>query len=346
MFFIYILLFLIIDSNINSLASIEDYIFDKNFINYNNSWILNSEFNYNKPKYSILNLAYPSAIAQYYVTIMPPNSKYLFIGDFLQENLFESSLTVYTQDGNINYDYPSLDSYYDKNINITIDNNSSKLQYVFQRYYANMNYYTKKDFLKNLATVYDLKNDIMIPQLDSIRRDYYSISLDNPIKKIISHISPVSNKNYFKFYLPADNTNGLFPDPNHYYLYSNLGKFKILQISGQFISSKITPYMDFITVDQLTTETNQGIPFYDLKEDYKVYIVNPNITKQELDKYNITKCISWNKTNEKPGIIFRIIDYSGMGLTNCTGPLDPYQTKKSMETIHGINFYPEIKIIS
>lgn len=345
MIFYYILLFLGINFNNNYLLSLQNYNSIEKIVNIENSWILNSEFNYNHPKDSILNLAYPSAIAQYYVTIIPPYSKYLFIGNFLQENLFESSLTVYTENGNINYNYPALNSYYDENINITINNNSSQLQYVFQRFYANMNYYTKRDFLKNLATVYDLKNNIMIPQLNSIIRDYYSISLENPIRKIITNISPISIKDYYKFYLPAEETNGLFPDSNHYYLFSKLDKFKILQISGNFLPSKITPYMDFITIDQTTTETNQGIPFYDLDQKYQIFIINPNVTKKEINKYNITKYISWNKKNKNPGIIFRIIDYSGMGLTNSTGPLNPYQTKIAMETIHGINFYPEIKII-
>ena len=118
MIFIYILTFLIINLNINYLVSFENYAIDKKFINFNNSWILNSEFNYNKSECSILNIAYPSAIAQYYVTIIPTNSKYQFVGNFLKESLFESSLTVYTQNGNINDNYPALDSYYDKNINI------------------------------------------------------------------------------------------------------------------------------------------------------------------------------------------------------------------------------------
>ena len=310
-----------------------------------NSWVLNSEFNYKYPKDSILNLAYPSAIAQYYVTIIPPESKYLLLGEFLQDNMYESSLTIYTENGNINKNYPSLNSYSNDFINITIDNNTTQYQYIFQRYYANMNYYTKKDFINNLAVVYNLKTNNIIKKMNSIERDYFSILINNPLGKIITEISPKSKLPYNKFYLPEENTNGLFPDDNHYYLFANLGDYEIIKITGQFLPSKITPYMDFIIVDQTTTETNYGLPFYELDENYYLYVASPSIKKKELDKLNITSNIlKWKDNNLKPAIIFRLIDYSGMGITNTSGPLNPFQTKKTMDSIREINFYPEISI--
>ena len=34
-----------------------------------NSWVLKSNFNYNKPHQAILNLAYPASIAYYYISM-------------------------------------------------------------------------------------------------------------------------------------------------------------------------------------------------------------------------------------------------------------------------------------
>ena len=39
------------------------------------SWIISSEFNYKHPRKSLLNVAYPSAIAYYYITVVPPDSE-------------------------------------------------------------------------------------------------------------------------------------------------------------------------------------------------------------------------------------------------------------------------------
>lgn len=315
-----------------------------NLYNNSNSWILNSRFNYKYPNDSILNLAYPSAIAQYYVTIVPPYSNYLFIGQFLVDNVFESSLTVYNGNGSLNNNYPSINNYNTNSINITIDNNSTNLLFVFQRFYVNMNYYDKNDLIDNLCQVIDLKNKINLPKLDKYKRDINSLLLDNPLQRIVTKFSPLSTHYCSKFYLPNQNVNGLFPDSNHYYLFSNLGRYDIIKISGLFIPSKITPYMDFITVDESTTQTNYGIPFYELPNQYQFYIISPYTSINDLEKYNITneKIISWKKDNKLPAVIFRLTDYSKNGISNLTGPLNSYETKKYMN----YGFYPEINIIS
>ena len=60
-------------------------------LNYKDCWILKSNFNYSCPSDSYLNLAYPASIAYYYITLIPPNSNYTFIGKFLEDNVYESS---------------------------------------------------------------------------------------------------------------------------------------------------------------------------------------------------------------------------------------------------------------
>ena len=67
-----------------------------------NSWILNAYFDNVNPDNSILNVAFLSDIAFYYVTLVFPGNDYTFFGNFLDDNNYESSLTVYTSDGNLN----------------------------------------------------------------------------------------------------------------------------------------------------------------------------------------------------------------------------------------------------
>lgn len=315
----------------------------ENFEYKTNSWVLNANFNYLHPRESILNIAYPSAIANYFVTIIPSYSKYLFSGKFIEKNMYESSLTVYYQNGTINFKYPSINTFNQIEVNSTIINNSSELLFIFQRFYGNMFYYTKKDLINNLLQVYDLDSEKNLPKLNNLKRDYYSSILYQPLQIIFSKIAPISNDIFTKFYLPDPSYSGLFPDQNHYYLISNLNNCNILKIKGNFKSSKLTPYMDFITVNQDTIKTDQGLPFYLLNSSYQFYVVSPSVTNNQLTRLNITNSIilKWDYKNNKPALLFRIIDYSHNGISNISGPLNPYETKKNMK----YGFYPEIEII-
>ena len=308
-----------------------------------NSWILNSNFDYNYPKLSILNIAYPSAIAQYYVTIIPPESTYLFLGKFLKENMYESSLTVYYENGLLDNNYKSQNTFLNDDVNLTVNNNSSQLLYVFQRFYPNMEFYTKKNIIDNLVDVYNLENNRKLKPLDSIKRDFYSELIYKPLEDVVNVIAPKSECLYWEFFYPGQNLSGLFPDENHYYLFSCLGKFNIIEVTGNFKSSDILPYMDFITVDQNTTQTNFGLPFYKMDENYKFYIISPDVTKYKIMKYNLANKIilKWNKNNKKPGIIFRVINYSNLGIANATTSLSPEETKNEMN----FGLYPTMKII-
>ena len=84
------------------------------------SWILNTYFDKENPDNSILNVAFPSAIAYYYLTLVFPNNDYTFSGKFFENSNYESSLTVYTSDGNLNPDFISINNY---NTNLNNKNN-------------------------------------------------------------------------------------------------------------------------------------------------------------------------------------------------------------------------------
>ena len=305
------------------------------------SWVLKSNFNYNKPNQAILNIAYPASIAYYFVTIIPPNSNYTFQGKFLDKDIYELSLTVYDSDGNINYDYNSINTYNTNNyVNYTVCNTHLDVYYVLQRFYMNLDVYNENDMINNLFNVYDNTNEFYLTKISKAKRDYYSEMLYRPIQTLITWISPSANRTFSKFYLPGD-FRGLFPDSNHFYLTSSPGIFHLFKVTGYFLPETKFPYIDFITVDQNTVSTDNGIPFYKfLKHDntYELYISTYDIDDEII--YNIDPdalILKWNKDNHNKVLIFRIIDYANIGIANYTGPLSPKETKEIM-----YKFYPEI----
>ncbi len=305
------------------------------------SWVLKSNFNYNKPNQAILNIAYPASIAYYFVTIIPSNSNYTFQGKFLNEDIYELSLTVYSSDGNINYDYQSINTYNTDNyVNYTVCNTHFDVLYVLQRFYINLDVYNENDMINNLFNVYDNTNEFYLTKISKAKRDYYSEMLYRPIQTLISWVAPISNKTFSEFYLPGDFT-GLFPDTNHYYLSSSPGIFKLFKVSGFFIPEKKFPYIDFITVNQHTVSTDNGIPFYSflkLDNTYEFYVCTHDVDIKSILKLDPNAIIlKWNKDNHNKVLIFRIIDYTNTGIANYTGPLSPKETKEIMYT-----FYPEI----
>ena len=88
---------------------------------------MNAYFDKDNPKNSILNVAFPSAIAYYQVTLVFPDNDYTFSGKFFEDRNYESSLTVYTSDGNLNPDFISINTY-NTNLN-NQDNVFSSNQY-------------------------------------------------------------------------------------------------------------------------------------------------------------------------------------------------------------------------
>ena len=314
-------------------------------VDYENySWVINSYFDYKHPRLSIMNLAYPSAIAYYYLTVIPSNKDYTLYGKFFKRGVFEISLTVYYDNGNINEQYSPITSYnHDGPIEYNIINNTNRPLYVIQRFYVNMDLYTETDLINGLLKVYDNKSSIFLPILPRVKRNICSRIITYPYERIISHVSHVTFGRFTKFFLPSG-TNGLFADKNHYYLLSLPGKYKLLKITGKYDYSKEIPYIDFITVNQITSETENGLPFYKFvdKGKYELYIASNELSQNYLSTRNINKnIIYFNCNNFFKGIIFRMINYSYKGIAQHSGPLTPEQTEKIMVS----GFYPYIEPI-
>jgi len=315
--------------NLNYLLSNIDF-------NQDFSWITFAVFDYKNPDDSLLNLAYPSAIAYYYVTIIKPNSNYRFQGSFLTENVYECSLTVYNADGNINNEYPSLNTF---NTNTPIDllvSTNNTINYVLQRFYVNLDVYQERDLRENLFQVF--KEDVLLEFPVQKVQEFVSNLLYKPFQKLILNNSiSTDNTDFSPFFLPGSTT-GLFPDKNHYYLVANFGNFDKFKIEGNFISSKEIPYIDFLIGNQNTTQTTAGLPFYEfVNEDnkYTIYVYKKT-SNVEIPTNQNTLIIEEDNIN--PIIIFRIITYSTTGISQATGPLTPEETEEVMTS----GFYPTI----
>lgn len=308
------------------------------------SWILISNFNYNKPHKAILNVAYPASIAFYYITVIPPGSNYSFEGEFLKKDVYESSLTVYNSNGLTDPDFNSINTF-NTNDKVIYNVNNEKLDllYILQRFYINLDIYDEDDMINNLFEVYDNKKEKYLKTVTKEKRYYYSSMIYRPLQTFISWISPRSNSTFSQFYLPGVPT-GLFPDTNHYYLRSTPGIFNLFKVTGYFVPEKRFPYIDFITTNQLNVSTDNGIPFYEfLKDDntYEIYVSTHKVSDKDILKIDKNaKILRWRYDNDCKSLIFRLIDYTNYGLANATGPLTPNETRNLMN-----GFYPKIEII-
>ena len=303
----------------------------------NFSWIAVSVFNYKNPSDSYLNLAYPSAIAYYYAAIVPSNSKYTFKGSFLQADVYESSLTVYNNDGTLDENYDSLNNYNTPGeINFEVSA-SSELKFVLQRFYVNLNAYTEDLIYQNLLNVYDSNNNLL-PKLSIQEQKIVSKILNIPIDRLVLNNSVSLNESTFtKFYLPGS-VGGVFPANSHYYLISSMGSYKNFKITGSFTSSNNIPYIDFLIGNQTNTETQAGIPFYDFIDSdntYTIYVYS-DTSSSTYDSNNNNLII--DSSNNSPLIIFRMINFSSDGITQATGPLTAAETEDVMTS----GFYPTI----
>lgn len=358
---------LTLDNEIQYLiANFESLRSEYDFDSY--SWILNAYFDKENPDRSVLNVAFPSAIAYYYVTLVFPNNDYTFSGKFFEDSNYESSLTVYTSDGNLNPDFISINTYntnlsnqdnvissnqynylsldYDNTLNYRVSNKSNNFFWVLQRFYVNMDVYNNNNLVNNLFTVYDHNKNQVVPKLNTILRNKLSNKVTFPIQKLLSFIAAdASSPEFSPFYFPKS-TSGLFPDGNHFYLVSLPGEHQLFKVTGTYQSSLETPYIDFITVNQDSTATDNGIPFYDFVNDdqtYEIYVATNEISLQEIKDKSQNEnpiVLRYQENNNNRMLIFRIITYSKTGVSqfDSSRSLSPEETEQQMTS----GLYPTI----
>ena len=133
------------------------------------------------------------------MTLVFPGNDYTFFGNFLDDNNYESSLTVYTSDGNLNPNFISINTYnqeslisssdYDyitlksnNQISYRVSNKTNNFFWVLQRFYVNMNVYKKIDLINNLFTVYDNLKKQEVNKMNPLIRNKLSNRVTFPIQ--------------------------------------------------------------------------------------------------------------------------------------------------------------------
>tara|TARA_B100000902_G_C27243809_1_gene881467 strand:- start:51 stop:1001 length:951 start_codon:yes stop_codon:yes gene_type:complete len=302
-------------------------------------WIAYSFFNYNIPNESVLNVAYPSAISYYFITVQSQNNNYEYSGKFLNgEYVYQSSLTVYDTNGYIDNNYKI------KNNNNTLKEfvlnvKNEEIKYIVIRYYCNLNKYNLQDYINNLPVIRDIKLKCVLPCADQNIRNNVSEKILYPFYD--KNLNKTIQSTFSEFFYSTDSF-GLFPDITHFYLFARPGDGKLFKISGKFIQNKTYPYADFITIVGNGTKTENGIPFYDFRLDhnnnYIIYVATPDISESYIE-YIVQSTnniiLRWNSI-ENIGLIFRMITYSQDGIVNFNKTMTPFETKEKM--ISG--FYP------
>lgn len=232
------------------------------------------------------------------------------------------------------YDYISLDS--NNQVSYRVSNKTNNFFWVLQRFYVNMNVYKKIDLINNLFKVYDNRKKRKVNKLSPLLRNKLSNRVTFPIQKLLSFIAnDASSSQFSPFYFPKS-TSGLFPDGNHFYLVSLPGEHQLFKITGTYQNSIETPYIDFIIVNQDTTETDNGLPFYDFVNDdniYEIYVATSGVSLQEIKNKSQSKApivLRYQENNNNRMLIFRIITYSNSGISQFDSSLTPEETEKQM----------------
>lgn len=301
-------------------------------------WIAYAYFNYKIPDKNIMNTAYPSAIAYYFITIQPKNSCYEYSGTFLNGvHAYQSTLSVYNVNGTIDTDYKVQNNRNMDKIYLNVKNNETK--FIIMRYYCNLNNYYVEDYINNLPVVRDINTKFILPKADQNLRNNVSEKILYPYfgEKLNQTIEPT----FSEFFYSMDSIS-LFPDNSHFYLFARPGNGKLFKISGKFIQNNIYPYADFITVDGTGTETENGVPFYEFPFDsdnnYTIYVATPEISHDYIINYvgiDDIIILRWN-SYENIGLIFRMATYSNVGIVNFNTTMTPSETKEKMVS----GFYP------
>jgi hypothetical protein len=209
-----------------------------------------------------------------------------------------------------------------------------------------MDVYNNNNLVNNLFTVYDHNKNQVVPKLNNLLRNKLSNKITFPIQKLLSSIAEdASSPEFSPFYFPKS-TSGLFPDGNHFYLVSLPGEHQLFKITGNYQSSLETPYIDFITVNQDSTATDNGIPFYDFVKDdqtYEIYVATHEIPLQEIKDKSQNEnpiVLRYQENNNNRMLIFRIITYSKNGVSqfDSSQSLSPEETEQQMTS----GLYPTI----
>ena len=262
-----------------------------------------------------MNVAYPSAIAVYFVSIVPGNATFLFSGKFPSgEGVYHSSLTAYDEFGAVDSRFDPLFAYDDRDAEKFLVNNPEKATFVVQRFYLDPRLYSLEDMEQLLFFVEDVNEGEEVVPYDSLLRTFLSDALEGPVATLVSLNSAtriVVEPTQFSFPL---NPAGLFVDPaSSYFVAFPTNATQKATISGNYSLSRERPYFDFVVANQLTTQTDDAIPMIDFINEDGSYTVD--ILASDYIGPLEPNSIRWSSSNTLPVIIMRFIDFTFISQT-------------------------------
>ena len=275
------------------------------------------------------NIAFPDNSSIYLITFLHPNIEIninLNNINTKQYNLF--SITVYNTSGKIIF-------YYDKDIIYKKQFKTKDYCAVIIRIYSE----NSKHVFEELTKKYDLN----ISQLKKATQyfEYY-------YKGIISlrRSDIISSCKCFQF--SKHPISIFFPNFRAKYLvYSiNINEENVIVIEatkpkcGVHLSFR---YFGYMICNLKTTETDHSVGYYNLSDKYILFVAKTRALAEKKGYLKDNKkhvCLTWNKTNDTPIIVYREIRVDQKGIFSLTNSASPQQIHEKM----GI-YYPKITAI-
>jgi hypothetical protein len=258
----------------------------------------------------ILNIAFPSAIASYYITIQPENKNVIYDVKFNTEKdwVLSSNISVYNTRGDPvePNDPANMDGRYTDGDNMLVDSTGGT-KIILMRFYVKRHelfekyrsYSIPESWLPTAAYVSN-PNNIPIEKTLPKTRKRISELLQIPIQLLykISSFKKNNETDYGTgFFLGNQGIPsllaGFFPDNSHEYIQAYPEKnVTVMKIEGLLPPNTCdtlcnTPYLDFMLCDISTSKTHDAIPFYELGElgeNYVFYAANSNVILTDIQK--------------------------------------------------------------
>eukprot|EP00588_Corethron_pennatum_P016591 CAMPEP_0194304230 /NCGR_PEP_ID=MMETSP0171-20130528/2007_1 /TAXON_ID=218684 /ORGANISM="Corethron pennatum, Strain L29A3" /LENGTH=461 /DNA_ID=CAMNT_0039055431 /DNA_START=38 /DNA_END=1423 /DNA_ORIENTATION=- len=303
-------------------------------------WSFMCIYDYKRPKVTVFNVAYPSSVSTYYVTLVPADTPYLFEGSWPPVHLcFESSIEIYDLEGQLVDKNASINNYRDKPRCLV---HESKEVFVLLRFYVNRKVQSvvPKDWIWSVFH----GEEVLAPLPPSVR-----LALSKNLEKLAADVFARINNNedpgQTEFYC-CMNDKGLFPSKTHCYIAAKPGEdvaCRGMKISGVFSTAQPEiKFVDFIAIDIKIVRTEDGIPFNEFDDGgrYEFYITDQDYVVQRPPDSSVIH-IKWTHAVGKyRAVIMRTITYSSQGLAAHRKNMSPAETKSVMGC-----YYPVVEFL-
>eukprot|EP00588_Corethron_pennatum_P014749 CAMPEP_0194275572 /NCGR_PEP_ID=MMETSP0169-20130528/8366_1 /TAXON_ID=218684 /ORGANISM="Corethron pennatum, Strain L29A3" /LENGTH=404 /DNA_ID=CAMNT_0039019059 /DNA_START=383 /DNA_END=1597 /DNA_ORIENTATION=- len=304
-------------------------------------WSLMCNYDYKRPKLTVFDVAYPSSVSTYYVTLVPADTPYLFKGSWPPVNLcFESSIEIYDLEGQLVDKHASINNYRDKPRCLV---HESKEVFVLLRFYVNrkVQQMIPKDWIWSVSH----GKEVLAPLAPSVRLAL-SRNLEKISENIFARINNFEDYDQTEFYSCMDDNAGLFPSKTHCYIAARPGKdvaCRGMKISGVFSTAQPEiKFVDFIAIDSKIVRTEDGIPFNEFEDSgrYEFYITDQDYVVQRPPGSSVIHLKWTHAVGKYRAVIMRTITYSSQGLAANRRNMSPAETRSVMGF-----YYPVVEFL-